>query len=161
MIPKTQSWEPRVLGVLETEYQKIVDNLRQAREAAQNVETQIINVQQTIDSFSNRVAALNLTVAGIMTKQEELNQAGYKTTYLLDLINQGRSTLDQAQKLASQKRYKEGLKNLDLAYDQIKQAGLETDEMPQRQTQAEAAIPALAARIEQVESTVNQGRANF
>ncbi len=50
------------LSVLEPEYGKILDNLRQARESINGVEAQIAAVQQTVDGFPGKVAEVNAAI---------------------------------------------------------------------------------------------------
>ncbi|MCX5970657.1 MAG: hypothetical protein NTV14_04030, partial [Coprothermobacterota bacterium] len=149
------------LGVIETEYQKILGNLRQARESIKGVEDQIAQVQQAIDGFPGKVAEVNTGIEDALLKQEELKRAGYKSTFPADLVAKGRSTLEQAKALVAEKRFIEGTKIVSLATEQIKQAVQASEELPLKKQQAEAAIPVLASRIEQVKEKVNNSRDVF
>jgi uncharacterized membrane protein YgcG len=149
------------LGAIETEYQKVLSKLRQAREAIKGVEDQVAVVQQAVDGFPGKVAEVHTAIENALRKQDELQKAGFKTTYPSELLAKGRNSLEQAEALGAGKRFIEGMKNASLAGDQIQQAIQATEELPQKKQEAEAAIPALAARIEQVKDTVNKGRDIF
>lgn len=149
------------LGVIEAEYQKILGNLRQARETIQGMEEQIAGVQQTIDGFPAKVAEVDAAIAETLSKQDELKRAGLKTVYPAELVAKGRALLEQAQDLASKKRFSEGMKYASLADDQIKQAILAVEELSKKKQEAEAAVPALALRVEQVKQTINDSRGIF
>jgi len=69
--------------------------------------------------------------------------------------------LGQAQEMFSKKSLNERLKYVYLADEQIKQAIQAAEEMPNRKQEAEAVIPALSSRIEQVKNTVDRGRVVF
>lgn len=149
------------LAVIEGEYQRILGNLRQAREAIQGVEGQIAGIQQTIDGFPAKVAAVDAAIAETSSKQDELKRAGLKTVFPTELVAKGRALLEQAQDLASKKRLSEGMKYANLADDQIKQAILAVEELSKKKREAEAAVPALALRVEQVKQTINDSRVIF
>jgi uncharacterized membrane protein YgcG len=149
------------LGVIDAEYQKILGNLRQAKEEVAGVEQHIAAARQTIDSFPVKAAEVNTAIETAEKKQGELVKNGFKTSYTAELISKGRNTLEQAKTLAAEKRFAEGIKSVSLASDQIKQAIQSVDEMPQKKQEAEAAIPVLESRIEQLKVTVNKGRDIF
>jgi uncharacterized membrane protein YgcG len=149
------------LDVIEGEYQKILNNIRQAKDEISGVEKQISVIQQNIDTFSVKAADVNTAIEAALKKQDELKNSGFKTGYPAELIAKGRITLEQAKALSAEKRYAEGLKTIGLAGDQIKQAVQSIDEMPVKKQEAEAAIPLLESRIEQVKKTINQGRDIF
>lgn len=149
------------LGVIDGEYQKILGNLRQARESIQGAEEQIVIVRQAIDGFPGKVAEINSGIEDALLKQDELKRAGYKSTYPADLVAKGRNTLEQAKTLVAEKRFIEGTKIVSLAAEQIKQAIQAANELPLKKQQAEAAVPALASRIEQVKEMVNNSRDIF
>jgi hypothetical protein len=159
--PENPRLEESQLTVIETEYQKIVDTLRQARESVKAVEEEISGIQAAVDAFPGKVAELNAAIAAALTKEDDLNRTGYKTKYPAELVARGRTTLEQAQDLVSKKRIGEGMKYLGLAGDQIKQAVKVLEELPSKKTEAEAAIPALAQRIEQIKESISSGRAVF
>ncbi len=149
------------LVVIEGEYQKILVNLRQARETMTGVEDQIAVIQQGVEGFPGKVDDANRMIEGALTKQEELKKLGFKTAYLADLLAKGRLTLEQAKTSAAEKRYTAALKTITLAGDQIKQSIQAAEELPQKKQEAETAIPQLAARVEQVKAKVNDGRNVF
>jgi uncharacterized membrane protein YgcG len=149
------------LTVIETEYSKIVENLRQARDTEKGVEDRINTVQQEIEDFPKKVSGVNAAIETALAKQEELKQAGFKSAYPAELVAKGRLTLGQAQELFSKKHISEGLKYVDLAEDQIQQAIQAAEDMPRKKQEAEAAIPALATRIEHVKETANRSRDVF
>jgi uncharacterized membrane protein YgcG len=159
--PENPRLEESQLAVIEAEYQKIVDNLRQARESIKGVEEGITGIQQAVDSFPVKVAEVNTAIEDALRKQDELKGTGLKTTYPAELVAKGRNTLEQAQDLVSKKRIREGMKYVSLAGDQIKQAIQATEELPQKKLEAEAAIPALSSRIEQVKETIEKGGDTF
>jgi len=149
------------LGVIDTEYQKILGNLRQARESIQGVEEQIAEVQKAVDGFPGRIVEVNTGIEEALLKLDDLKRAGFASSYPADLLSKGRDTLEQAKALVAQKRYLEGTKRISLAAEQIKQAVQAAEELPLKKQQAEAAIPALAARIEQVKEVVNRSKGIF
>jgi uncharacterized membrane protein YgcG len=145
------------LGALEPEYQKIVETLRQGRESVKNVENRIAAVQQTIDSVSSKVSELKSQIELVAAKQDQLKLSGYKTSYSNDLGEKARLSLQLAQNLFAQKRYNEGLQNLDQGTRQIQQAEQAVTDLPQKKQQAQAAIPILLSQIERVKETIIQG----
>jgi uncharacterized membrane protein YgcG len=149
------------LEVIETEYQKILASLRQARESIKGVEDQVAAVQQAIDGFPGMVAEVNTGIEEALRKQEELQKAGFKTAYPADLVAKGRTILEQAKTLVAERQFLEGMKNVNLAADQIKLAFQAAEELPRKKQEAEAVIPALASRIEQVKELVNNSRDAF
>jgi uncharacterized membrane protein YgcG len=149
------------LGVLEPEYQKIVENIKQARESVKSVEDRITSIQQTIDGFSGQVTALEAKIKAIEAQQDQLKQSGFKTNYASELIAQGRLIIQQAQAMVTQKRYSEGLKYLAQAEERIKQAAAAVADLPLKKQQVEAAIPVLAARIKPVQESVERGHDVF
>jgi len=70
--PENPKLEEAQLGVIEGEYQKILGNLRQAREAIQGVEERIAGVQQTIDDFPAKATEVDAAIAETLSKQDEL-----------------------------------------------------------------------------------------
>jgi uncharacterized membrane protein YgcG len=159
--PENPRLEVSQLAVIDGEYQKIVGNLRQAKESKQGVEEQISGIQQAIDIFPNRVSEVNSAIEYALKKQEEIKEIGFKTTYPDSLIAKGRNTLAQAQDMVSRKRLNEGMKSVDLAADQIKQAVQAAEELPREKQATETAIPALSSRIEQIKAAVGKGREVF
>ena len=149
------------LSALEPEYGKILDNLRQARELINGVEAQIAAVQQTADGFPGKVAEVNAAIQQAGNQQDELKKAGFNTDYPAGLLAQGQAMLQQAQDLVAKKRFAEAAKYAGLAGDQIKQAVVAGEELPQKKQEAEAAIPALASRIERVKQTIENSEAVF
>jgi uncharacterized membrane protein YgcG len=149
------------LATIESEYQKILDNLRQAREAKQGVESRIGAVQQAIDSYPARVNEVSAAAEDALQKQAELKSAGFKTDYLAGLVANGLNTLEQAKALVAAKKLGEGMKYVGVAGDQIKQAVDAAARLPQEKQAAETAVPALAARIEKTKEITNNGRDTF
>ncbi len=149
------------LGAIEAEYQKILGNLRQAREEIRGVEEQIAAVQQAITDFPGRVGEVESAMEEVLNKQEDLKKAGLKAVYSGDLIAKARTILEQAQDLFSKKRFNEGLKQALLARDEARQALQAAEELPRKKEEAEAAISALPARIEQLKEKIDKGRDVF
>jgi uncharacterized membrane protein YgcG len=149
------------LGVIDAEYQKILVNLRLAREAIKGVEDHIVVIQQIIDSFPGKATEVNMAAENALREQEQLKRTGFKTTYPAELVVKGRGMLEQAKALVSEKRFLEAVKYVNLASNQINQAVQAGQELPRKKQEAEAAIPALAARIEQVKDIINAGRLVF
>ncbi len=149
------------LKVIEIEYGKIVDNLRQARASIKGVEEQINTVQQVIEDFPKKVSGVNMAIETALAKQEELKQAGFRSSYPAELVAKGRLTLGQAQELFSRKSLNEGLKYINLADEQIQQAIQAAEDMPHKKQETEVVIPAFSSRIEQVKETVDRGRDVF
>lgn len=149
------------LGAIEPQYQKILGNLRQAREAIQGAEERITAVQQIIDGFPIKVAEVNAAIEDALRKLDELKVAGFKSTYAAELIAKGRNTLEQAEEAVAKKRLADGTKFVTLAADQIKQAVQVAEEVPRKKQQAEGAISALSSRIEQIKETVSNFRDIF
>ena len=159
--PENPRLEESQLVAIEAEYHKVVESLRQARESIKAVEEEITGIQQAVDSFPVKVAEVNKAIEDALTKQDELKGTGFKTTYPAELVAKGHSTLEQAQDLVSKKRIREGMKYVSLAGDQVMQAIQAAEELPRKKREAEAAIPALSSRIEQVKETVDKGRDTF
>ena len=107
------------LGALEPKYQKIVETLCQAREAVKKVENRISSIQQTIEGAAGKVSELNRRIEAVAASQEQVKSAGFKTRYSEELAVGARQNVSLAQSLFSQKRYNEGLQNLDQASRQI------------------------------------------
>jgi uncharacterized membrane protein YgcG len=149
------------LVVIQGEYQKIVDNLRLARESIKGVEEQISGIQQAVDSVPGKLTDISTAIEEALKKQAELKSAGFKTDYPADLVTKGRDTLAQAQDLVNQKRVYEAAKYFNLAADQIKQAIQAAAELPRKKQEAVAAIPGLSSRIEQVKEKIVSGRVVF
>ena len=149
------------LGAVETEYRKILDDLSQSREASKAVEAQIAMVQQAADSLPEKTAEVNADIEKALAKQDELNKAGYKTTYLVELLDKGRSSLERAKTMVAEKRLLEGVKQIGLAGDQVRAAVQAATELPQKKQEAEKELEALAQRIEQVKMTIDSGRDVF
>jgi len=145
------------LGAVEAQYKKILDDLSQGKEAAKGVEAEIATVQQAADSFPANVAEVNAGIEKAVKQQDELNNAGYKTTYISELVSKGRNMLDLAKTMVSEKRLLEGVKQIALAGDQVKAAIEAGAHLPQKKREAEQALGALAQRIEQVKATIDSG----
>jgi uncharacterized membrane protein YgcG len=159
--PENPNLAESQLAVIEGEYQKIVDNLRQSRESIQEVEGQISGIEKAIDGFPVKVAQVNMTIEEATKKQAELKKAGFKTAYSEELVAKGRNTLMQAQQLFSQKRLNEGMKYISQAGEQIKGAVQTAEELPSIKLATETAIPVLVSRIEEVKRKIENGRVIF
>lgn len=149
------------LTAIEPEYQKILANLREAREAVEQVEDQIDIYQQAVDSFPDRVTELNDAIRSAEERQGDLKNTGFKTDYIAGLIDRSREILEQAKELAAKQRITEAIKKAYSASEQTKQAVYAIEELPQKKQEVEKAIPLLSARIEQVEGTINKARDVF
>ena len=149
------------LEAIEPEFRGILDNLRQAREAIRSVEAQVSMIQQMVDGFPVRVAEVEAAMERAVIKHDELSRAGFNTSYAEDLLAKGRVTLSMAHDLASKKRFREGTEYVDLAGVQVQESFRSAEELPQKKREAEAAVPALAKRIEQVRDRIDKGRALF
>ncbi len=145
------------LGVIEPEYQKIVIDLRDARDAIKDVEARIAGVQQTIDGFPQKVTEVNTAIKEALNKENGLQTAGFKTTYIKDLINKSSETLGQANSLVAKRQYNEAMKFVGSANNQIQQAFQAMEDLPGKKQAAESAIPILASRIEEVKEKINDG----
>ncbi len=145
------------LGAIETEYQKVLAGLREAREEVKGVEDYVAVIQQAVSDFPVKVDEVNTAIAEASSKVEEVKKVGFKSTYPGELLAKAQATLKQAQEIAFRKRYMEGLKTVVLALDQAKQAFRAAEELPQKKQEAESAIPALATRIEQVKGVIDKG----
>ncbi len=159
--PENPKMAESQLVVIEGEYGKILESLRQARDIIKGAESQIAGIQQGIEEFPRKVSAVDTAIEKALAKQEELKQAGFKSAYPAELVAKGRLSLGQAQELFSKRHLSEALKYVNLADEQIKQAIQAAEETPLKKQEAEAAIPALSARIERVKETVNNGRDIF
>jgi uncharacterized membrane protein YgcG len=145
------------LGAVEAQYKKILDDLSQAKETATGVESEIAIIQQAIDRFPASVAEVNIGIEKAAKQQDELNNAGYKTTYVSELIGNARSKLEQAKAMVAGKRLLEGMKEVALAGEQVKTALEAGTDLPQKKREAEQALDALAQRIEQVKAAIDSG----
>jgi len=149
------------LAAIESEYKKILGDLSQGGETIKEVETNVALVQQTADSFQNEVSKIQTDITKVRNKQEELQKAGFRIDYLTGLISTGSNTLAQAKTMVAGKQVLGGTKQLELARNQVETAMKATGELPQRKQEAEKAVETLSSRIEQVKSTVENGRDNF
>ena len=149
------------LAVIEPEYQKILGNLREAKDAVKLVEDNLAVIQKAVSDFPNKVNEVNSAIEDSLSKQAELNKAGFKTSYPAELVAKGRESLEKAKSLVAEKQVVEGLKYLDAASDQIKQANQAVAELPQKKQEVEAAIPMLVSRIEKTKESINNGRTIF
>lgn len=145
------------LAAIETEYQKILSNLREAREEIKKVEDNVASVQQSINDFPARVDEVNTAIVEAQQKEVGIREVGFKSKYPAELITKGQATLKLAQELAFKKRSSEAIKTAGLALDQIKQAIQVAEELPQKKQESEMAISVLASRIEQVKGVINNG----
>ena len=149
------------LVALEREYRKILDDLGQAREATRGVAEEVAEIQEVSETFPDKVAGVNREIDSAVSKQEEMQRAGFKVSYSAQLLDQGRLTLEQAKVRLSQKRIKEANQLVIQAAEQVAAAIRASDELPLKKQEAELAIPALATRIEQVKVTIEKGRSIF
>jgi len=149
------------LGAIEPEFQGILDNVRQAREAIKGVEGQISALQRMVDGFPVKVTEVDAAMEMAVMKHAELSRAGFNTSYAEDMLAKSRITLSMAHDLVSKKRFREGTEYVDLAGAQARQAIQLAEELPRKKQEAEAAVPALAKRIEQVKDSIEQGRELF
>ena len=149
------------LEAIEPEFRGILDNLRQAREAIRSVEGQVSAMQQMVDGFPVRVAEVEAAMQRAIIKHDELSRAGFNTSYAEDLLAKGRVTLSMAHDLASKKRFREATEYVNLAGVQVQESFRSAEELPQKKREAEAAVPALAKRIEQVREMIDKGRTLF
>ena len=159
--PENPRLEESQLAVIEGEYQKIVDNIHQARESIREVEGQIKGIQQALDGFPSKVIEIDTAIRESLKKQDDLKNSGFKTTYPTELMDKGRNTLIQAQELFARKRLNEGMKYISQAAEQVKQAVQAMDDLPSKKLEAEAAIPAISLRIERVKEKINRGSEVF
>jgi len=149
------------LKLVGEEYRKILDNLREVREAVNIVEADVATVQQSIENFPPRVAEANSLSEQASNQIEELKQQGFNTIHPHNLLTGGRDTLKRSQDAYSARNIKTAFESLALASDQIKQALQAAQQLPQKKQEALTAIPLLSARIEQIKTNVNQGRDVF
>lgn len=149
------------LAAIEPEFRGILENLRQARESVRAVDGQVSALQQMVDGFPARVAEVDAAMEKAVITHDELGRAGYNTAYAVDLLARGRITLTMAHDLAAKKRFREGAEYVALAGTQVQRSIQAAEELPQKKKEAEAAVPALAARIEQVKSAIERGRTLF
>jgi uncharacterized membrane protein YgcG len=149
------------LKVIEPEYRKILEGLRETREAINDVEKQLSEIQNAIEAIPQKIEAFNSLVNGILAKQEELKNSGYRTDYVNELIAGSKATLKQAQVLSKKKQPAEALKYADAAMEQAIHITKTLEELPQKKQETQSAIPALAARIETVKSEIDNGRDIF
>lgn len=149
------------LESIAAEYQKILVNLRQAREEIKREEEQVAAVQQAIADFPGKATEVNAAIDEALKKQEDLKKGGFKTTYSEELVALSRTALEKAQDLFSKKRFSEGLKQAGVALEEAKKALQAAEELPRKKEEAEAAISALPAKIEQVKGMIEKGRDIF
>jgi uncharacterized membrane protein YgcG len=149
------------LGTIETEYKKILDDLSTSRDSVKEVETEVTVVQEAVDSFGGEAEKIESEISTIISKQDELVKAGYRTNTLAELIQIVRNTLAQARTMVSEKRILEGSRKLALSKEQLDNAAREAEEIPKRKKTTEEAITQLASRIEQVKITIENGIDNF
>jgi uncharacterized membrane protein YgcG len=149
------------LKVIEPEYRKILDGLRQTREAVDDAEKQISEIQDAIEAIPRKIEAFDNSIIGILAKQEELKNSGYKTDYVNELIAESKATLKQAQVLSKKRQPSEALQYADAAMEQAIHITKTLEELPQKKQETQTAIPALAARIETVKSEIDNGRDIF
>jgi uncharacterized membrane protein YgcG len=149
------------LGVIEPEYQKILSNLREANDAVKSVEDNLVVIQKAVGDFPNKVDEVNTAIVDSLSKQAELNKAGFKTSFAAELTAKGQDFLEKAKSLAAERRVIEGLKCLDAASDQIKQANQAVADLPRKKQEVESAIPLLASRIEKTKESIINGRTVF
>jgi uncharacterized membrane protein YgcG len=149
------------LKVIEPEYRKILEGLRQTREAVDDVEKQLSGIQDAIEAMPGKIEAFDNAINGILAKQEELKNSGYRTDYVNELISESKATLKQAQVLSKKKQPSEALEYVDAALEQVMHITKTLEELPQKKQETQMAIPALAARIETVKSEIDNGRDIF
>jgi len=146
---------------IEKEYLKIVADLREAKEAAKDVEDRIAAVQQAIDGYAVKVSEVNSAMEAVSVKERGMQAEGYKTSYVSSLLASGRESLDRAQELVSQKSYTEGRKFADQASEHVQKASLALEELPRKKGEVDTAIPVLESRIPQVKNAIVEGRDIF
>ena len=149
------------LKVIEPEYRKILDDLRQTRETINAVEKHISEIQASIEALPQREKEVNASIEQILAKQEELKNSGYKTDYANKLIDASRATLQQALDLSKKKQPAEAMTCADAALEQTKHIAETLEALPRKKLETKTAIPALAARIETVKDEINAGREIF
>jgi uncharacterized membrane protein YgcG len=159
--PENPELSESALAAIEGKYQKILDDLREAREKVKQTEDKITSIQDAIDSFPLKVDAVNKAIEDSQHAQSDLEKAGFKTAYPAGLVAKGRATLEQAKALIGEKRYLEALNTVNLAGDQISESVKAGGELPRKKAETESAVPALAARLEQVKTTIDTGRNIF
>lgn len=159
--PENPKLREAELGAIEAEYKKILDDLSTSRDAVKGVETEVTAVQEAVDSFSGEAEKIDAEIVKIVSKQDDLVKAGYRTNTLSEKIKSVRDTLVQARTMVTEKRILEGRKNLFLAKEQLDNAAREAEEIPKRKKATEKAMAQLASRIEQVKITIENGIDNF
>lgn len=159
--PENRKLGEAELTVIEIQYGKILDKLRQAREEINTVESQISEIQGAVKAFPAKAEGVNISIEQVLEKLEELKNSGYKTDYITDLIEGSRSTLKHAQDIAAMKQFIAAMEFADEAASQVNKIILAIVELPQKKQQAEKAIPTLTERIKHVKDVVDDGRKVF
>ncbi len=149
------------LGVVAQEYQKVTDTLREASSEVGQVEAGIATLQQAADSYDSRAAEVKTAIESAANKQEGAKKTGFKASEPAEMLARARKLLEQAAALAQSKKFIQAMKALNDAGDLAAQADKYIDELPQKKLDAEAAIKALANRIDLVKETISKGRDTF
>ena len=146
---------------IEKSYQKILADLREAKDAVKEVDGRITGVQQTIEGFKQKAADVSASIEATQSKERTIQDGGFNTDYANDLLLKGQSTLEQANELAAKKDYVEGAKLAEQAGSHVQAASQALDDLPKKKDEVVAAFPALASRIEQVKEKIVDGREIF
>jgi uncharacterized membrane protein YgcG len=159
--PENPKFGVAQLEVIAQEYQKVLDIAIQAGQEVSRVETALATFQEAIDGFDDKAAGVNAAIEGAAGKMDSAQNAGFKTGFPAGILARARQSLVQANTLYQNKKYLPAGKSLDEAAGLATQASQYVDQLPQKKQETEAAVQALAARIETVKELILQGRAIF
>lgn len=148
-------------NAIEEEYRKLLLALQEGRTAVADVGKQVEALQQAVEQFPSRVAEVNSGIEQAVVKQEAAQAAGFKTDYPAAILTRARKSLDQATALSEKRCFLLAMQNAGEASQLVRQAIQAADELPQKKQEAEAAIPALASRLEDVKQKIDNGRRAF
>ncbi|MDD5701871.1 MAG: TPM domain-containing protein, partial [Dehalococcoidales bacterium] len=149
------------LEVIGQEYQKVLGVLREADNEVRQVDTGVNTLQEAISSFDRRVDEARSEIDSALRKQEEAQNAGFRTSHPAGILTRARQSLDQAVSLSHSKKFLQATEKLNESRNMAGQAARTIDELPKKKLEAQTAIDEMTARIERTEESVARGRSIF
>lgn len=146
---------------VERAYQEVVTKLKEAEVLAKSLEGRIARFSQEIAEIPDKLAEAGKSIEVAEQSIETARGKGFKTTVPDGNLANARLALEQAKTSQQEKRLSDTVKHANRAKEEAKDAHDSAEGLLLKKQEVEAAIAALAARIETAKSLIEEGHDTF